>query len=491
MRDKKVNIVPQEERTLARGILPWHVSLIAIGGIIGSCYFLGSGYTIKEIGPAIIFAYMIGGVVIYAVMQSFGELLVNVPRRGSFVSYAKEFIGESFACGVGWAYWINWVGYVPAEAVACGIIMNTFVPGNIVLYSIVALLLITLVNLYHVSWFGYIESILSILKIAAIGLFSICALLIILGIIGGEPIGFSILYNPEVGWYRSLFPHGSWVVVTTMVMILVNFQGSEIVGLAASETLDPEKNIPLACKRVAYRIILIYIIPLMLLVMILPYQDATLEDSVFSMALAMYGLKWAAGFFSVIVMVAAFSCANSGVYGTARALYGLASEGLAPKVFMRLNKYNVPQVATIFTIVPMWLFIPMAYYFGEGALYTMILGMAGFTGTVCWGGIIASQLVMRRKLKQRGYDANKVLKAKVQLFPILPLIGLFVIIVGLLFMAFQPDLLSAFIFSVVWTAGPMIIYKVLKTLGKVKAVRTLASDEVAFDDKFPPLKEIQ
>lgn len=477
------------ERTLVRGIKPWHVSLIAIGGIIGSCYFLGSGWTIKELGPAIIVAYIVGGIVIYAVMQSFAELLVNVPRRGSFVSYCKEFLGESFACGAGWAYWINWVGYVPAEAVACGIMMSTFVPfkGSVMVYSIIALALITLVNVYHVTWFGHIESILALLKVAAIVLFSGCAILIIFGVIGGEPIGISIIYNPELGWYRSLFPNGSWVVVTAMVMILVNFQGSEIVGLAAAETQDPERNIPLACKRVAYRMIFIYVIPLSLLVMILPYENAHLEDSVFSMALAMYGLKWAAGFFSVIVIVAAFSCANSGVYGTARALYGLASEGLAPKIFLRLNRYNTPQIATIFTVVPCWLFIPLAYYFGEGAFYTMILGMAGFTGSVCWGGIIAAQLSMRRKLKQRGYNPKEVLTVKAQLNPVLPAIGLTVIVIGLMFMAFQADLFSAFIFSVVWTGGPMIIYVLLRRAGKVRRVRTLGADEIAFDDKFPPL----
>lgn len=475
---------------MRRGIQPWHVSLIALGGIIGSCYFLGSGYTIAEIGPSIAVAYSIGGLVIYAVMACFGELLVNIPRRGSFVSYAKEFIGESFACGAGWAYWINWVGYVPAEAVACGIIMNVFIPGNIIVYSVIALALITVVNLYQVKWFGHIESILSIMKISAIVIFSICAIGIIFGVIGnGGPVGLSVIYNPELGWYRSLFPNGSWIVVTTMVMILVNFQGSEIVGLAAAETQDPEKNIPIACKRVAVRIIGIYIIPLILLVMILPYTEAGLTDSVFSTALIMYGLKWAAGLFSVTVLVAAFSCANSGVYGTVRALYGLAAEGLAPKIFLKLNKHDVPQIATIFTILPMWGVIPLAAYYGEGALYTMILGMAGFTGTVCWGGIIVSQLIMRRKLKERGYIAEDVLKAKTRWYPILPGIGLFVIVIGLLFMAFQPDLLSAFIFSIVWTIGPMVIYKGMKTAGKTRNIQTLGSDEISFDEKFPIKEE--
>ncbi|MGL4483731.1 MAG: amino acid permease [Anaerovoracaceae bacterium] len=478
--------VEQTERTLRRGIQPWHVSLIALGGIIGSCYFLGSGYTIAEIGPSIAIAYSIGGLVIYAVMASFGELLVNIPRRGSFVSYAKEFIGESFACGAGWAYWINWVGYVPAEAVACGIIMKAFVGGNVILYSIVALALITMVNIYQVKWFGHIESVLSILKIGAIGIFAVCAIGIIFGFIGNaEAVGLSVLHPEGTSWYNAIFPAGSWLVVTTMVMILVNFQGSEIVGLSAAETQDPAKNIPIACRRVAWRIIFIYIIPLVLLVMILPYAEAGLTDSVFSTALIKYGLNWAGVLFSVTVMIAAFSCANSGVYGTVRALYGLAAEGLAPKVFMKLNKYDVPQIATIFTIVPMWAFIPLAALWGESALYTMILGMAGFTGTVCWGGIIASQFMMRRKLKQRGYDANKVLEAKCKWYPVLPAIGLGVIVISLAFMAFQPDLLSAFLFSIAWTVGPMVIYYVMKKMGKTRMVQSLGADEVAFDDKFP------
>ena len=117
-----------EERTLNRGIKAWHVSLIALGGIIGSCYFLGLGLTFSEMGPgAVLIAYIIGGITIYGVMQSFGELLVNIPRRGSFVSYASEFMGDTAATGIAWAYWFNWVAYVPSEALATGVFMNYFI----------------------------------------------------------------------------------------------------------------------------------------------------------------------------------------------------------------------------------------------------------------------------------------------------------------------------------------------------------------------------
>jgi AAT family amino acid transporter len=303
-----------EERGLRRGIQAWHVGLIALGGIIGSCYFLGSGATIAEVGPAIVISYLLGGIVIFTVMQSFGELLVNLPRSGSFVSYCKEFLGETFSCGAGWAYWMNWVGYVPAEAVACGIVMNNFLKFHVVVYAIIALTIITFVNLFHVTWFGHIESVLAILKILAIVLFSVCAILILTGGIGDDAIGFSVIYNSDVGFGKSLFPKGVLVVFTEMVMILVNFQGSEIVGLSASETQNPEVNIPRTCRSITYRIILIYIIPMILLVMILPYNEAGLNESCFAYALGIYGMKWAGVFFNIIVLISAFSCANSGIY---------------------------------------------------------------------------------------------------------------------------------------------------------------------------------
>jgi AAT family amino acid transporter len=473
------------EKDLQRGIRSWHVGLIALGGIIGSCYFLGSGATIAEIGPAIVVSYLLGGIVIFAVMQSFGELLVNLPRHGSFISYCKEFLGDIFSCGAGWAYWMNWVGYVPAEAVASGLIMQNFLHFHVVVYAIIALALITFVNLFHVTWFGHVESVLAILKILAIVIFSICAVLILTGAIGDHAIGFSVIYDPAVGVYESLFPAGLFAAFTEMVMILVNFQGSEIVGLAASETENPEKNIPRACVSVAYRIILIYVIPMILLVMILPYKEAGLDESVFAHALELYGLNWARIFFNLIVLVSAFSCANSGVYGTVRALYGLASEGLAPAILLRLNRYNVPQIATFVTIGPMWIFIFFAYYLGETTFYKMILGMAGFTGSICWGGIIGAQLVLRWKLRKRQYVAVDVLKARALWSPVLPAIGLLVIILGLGLMAFQKDQLFAFLFSVAWTLGPMGLFWVLRRLGKTGEGRKLASDEIAFDNKFP------
>jgi AAT family amino acid transporter len=288
------NEVTKSERTLARGIQPWHVSLIALGGIIGSGYFLGLGLTFSKMGPgAIIVAYIIAGITIYGVMQSFAELLVNIPRRGSFVSYTREFMGDTASVGIGWAFWINWIVYIPSEALACGIFMNHFVilpfknpAWSTFVWGILALIILTAVNLYHVKWFGHIESIMAIIKIFAVIVFVICGIGIWLGLVGGtlhpfteKPglIGSQIILGGAGSILDQLFPSGGLIIITMMILTLVNFQGSEIVGLSASETQDPQTNVPLACKRVAHRIILIYLIPIFILTSIVPYAQAGLS----------------------------------------------------------------------------------------------------------------------------------------------------------------------------------------------------------------------
>lgn len=150
----------KSQQSLARGIRSWHVSLIALGGIIGSCYFLGLGLTFSEMGAgAVLIAYIVAGITIYGVMQSFAELLVNIPRRGSFVSYTREFMGDVASTGIGWAFWVNWVCYVPSEALATAVFMNYFVKlpfenpaWSTFVWGIIALALLTAVNLYHVKW---------------------------------------------------------------------------------------------------------------------------------------------------------------------------------------------------------------------------------------------------------------------------------------------------------------------------------------------------
>ena len=507
------------DRTLVRGIEPWHVTLIALGGIIGSCYFLGLGLTLFEMGPgAVLIAYGLAGVAIYGVMQSFAELLVNVPRRGSFVSYTRMFMGDTASAGIGWAFWANWVCYIPSEALAVAIFVNAlFFNGGastttIFVTGIIALALLTLINIYKVKWFGHVESIMAIIKIIAVVLFCIAGIIIWLGIANGgatmtneigesfhiEP-GFigakAMLPDAAKSVAEQLFPSGGMIIIIMLIWTLVNFQGSEIVGLSAAETQDPEKNVPAACKKVAVRIIMIYLIPIFILSLIMPHFAATLEDSVFAQALIAYGFGWGARVFEVVTLVAAFSCANAGFYGTVRSLYGLSVEGLAPKWLSDLNRFNVPQKGTIFTLVFIWFIFLFSFLIeqlgmlgGESnTLYIALIGIAGFTGTLCWVGIVYSQIAFRKRLKERGYDWKKVLTVKAEWFPGLAWFAIIIQVAAMVLLIFEVgDGLPIFVLSMDIIIAPIVVFQIQKYRGKIRNVVVIGKDEITFDEKFPP-----
>lgn len=502
---------------LNRGIQPWHVSLIALGGIIGSCYFLELGMTFHDMGPgAVILGYLIAGITIYGVMQAFAELLVNIPRRGSFVSYTREFMGDTASAGIGWAFWANWVCYVPSEAIATAIFTDALIPGDQgpvfkFVVGCIALGALTLINVFHVKFFGHIESIMAIIKIVAIIFFIICAILIFLGFLnnGGHVEGNGETFDIESGFIglkaafsegmndigRQLFPEGGFIIITLMIWTLVNFQGSEIVGLSAAETQNPAKEVPKACKAVAYRIIAIYIIPIFMLCLIMPHYTATLEDSVFAQALSMYGIEWGGTIFTIVTLIAAFSCANSGFYGTVRAMYGLSVEGLAPKFLSKLNKHKTPQNATLFTLLFIWIVFLFSFFastmglFGgeSGSLFTALIGISGFTGTLCWVGILYSQIKFRMKLKRRGYDPKEALGVKAAFYPVLGWFAIIVQIAAMVLLVFEAgDGIPIFVLSMTIIIVPIVIYQVQKYRGKIRNVLQIGEDETTMDEKYPP-----
>lgn len=382
--------------SLNRSLGALQVQLISLGGIIGSAYFLGIGAAVAQLGPSIVPAFLLGGAIVWLVAIAMGELCVELPREGSFVSFARELVSPAWAAGVGWSYWFNWCAYIACEMIAGGILMHAFVPGVPAMAWTVAFgMMITGINLLDVSAFGTIESVLAVVKIAAVALFAALGGAVWLGAAG--PGGFLGTTHLTGGaGLAGAFPAGGLAVLLSMVLVLVNFQGTELIALAASETENPREAVPRACRQVALRIIGIFVIPLLVLVSIFPYTDGTLEESVFSLALARHGFRWVAAFFSFVALTAAFSCANSGLYGTVRALYGLGKEGLAPAWVTRLNASGVPSAATGVTIAACWGFLPLFVLFKGTAFYSWLLSVSGFTGEICWLSISWCHLRFRK-----------------------------------------------------------------------------------------------
>lgn len=470
---------------LKRGIKGWQVSFIGLGGVIGSCYFLGLGALIRDMGPGVILAFMVVGLIVYGMMIAYAELLVNLPRKGSFVAYTSEFLGRTASVGIGWAFWFNWVCYVPSEAIAVAVVLNSLLPGNQAAYAIGALALLTVINLSAVDVFAKIESTLAIIKVCAILLFSVLAFGIWVGLWGSEGfLGTSINFSGSFG--ADLFPHGVGVVLTSMVMVLVTFQGTEIVGLAAAETQDAEHTVPAACKSVTYRITGLYLLPILLILGVFPSGLATLDGSVFTQVLAYYHLDFWAAILSSVVLVAAFSCANTGFYGTVRCLYGLSAEGLAPRCFSRLDRRGSPRAAVLFTLGAMWIVLMLGLSAGGAALYESLLNVSGFTGTLAWIGIIASQLQFRRRLRRNGYDPEICLKAAVSRRQrAIPVFALVTQTACLVLLAFGKGQQFVFAIACLAVAIPILVSLLLRRLGRLPESPS-AEDEADFETRFPP-----
>jgi amino acid transporter, AAT family len=481
----EVETQPAQPETLRRGLNAVHVQLISLGGIIGSCYFLGIGYNVAQVGPATALALMLGGLIVWLVANGMGELCVALPRAGSFVSFAREMVGRPWAAGVGWSYWFNWCAYVPSEMIAGGIIMNHFLPQlPVMFWAMVFGGVITFVNLGHVKAFGNIESALALIKIAAIIMFCVIGVLIWSGSIGPQRQFLGTRYLTGGHGLAGLFPAGVPAALLTMVMILVNYQGTEIVAISAAETKNPEKNIPTAIRNVAYRIVAIFVVPVIILVSILPHKEAGLEDSVFAHALTRYGMSWVGGVFSFVVLTAALSCANSGLYGTIRSIYSLSREGLAPAWLSKLNRHGVPARATLLTIGVCWAFVPLFLVFQKSAFYTWLLSVSGFTGAVCWISISWCQLRFRKRILARGYTSRDLVFAA-PAFPYLSYFAIWVQIGCLVAVALNRQLRSCLVMGIPAVLIPLFATAVLTRLGKLPE-KPLPPDEKSFDELFPP-----
>ena len=484
MTNQTKNNAPINDGGFNRALKDRHVQLIALGGIIGSGYFLGTGEVVSQVGPAVFIAYIFGGIIVYLTMLCMGELAVAIPISGSFVTYTAEFISPAVACGVGWSYWISWVAYIPAECIAGGIIMQHFTGINGYVWAVAIGLLITYINIAKVGTFGEIEFWLALVKIFALMSFVVLTILIFLGIIHGhqpaEIIGGKYLLDQG-----GLFPNGGTALLTAMVLLLVNYQGSEIIGLAAGESVEPARMVPRAVRAVTLRILFIYIIPIFCLVLIFPWQKAGITNSVFADALNRYDLRWAGVATNIVTLVATLSCSNSGVYGIVRSLHALARNGMAPKVLSKLNNNAVPQNAGIFTILSIWILLGVSYFFGQSMLYIALLLVSGFTGAIAWISLCWSQINFRKRLHQAGYTTAD-LHYKTPGSPYTGIIAIILMCACLVFLFLNPapTYKIAFVLGLISFVGPILVYRI-GGFAKHRHIVLELNKHIQFKDVFP------
>lgn len=331
---------------LKRSLQARHLNMIAMGGAIGTGIFLALGATIKQAGPGgALTAYACIGVMVYFLMTSLGEMATFMPVSGSFETYASRFIDPAFGFALGWNYWYNWAITVAAEMVAGALIMKFWFPNvPAIIWSVLFLVLIVSLNLLSTKAYGESEYWFAGIKVFTVIVFLLIGIATILGILGGHTVGlqnFTIKDAPFVGGVKSIF----------MVFLIAgfSFQGTELVGIAAGESENPEKTIPKAINTIFWRIIVFYLGTIFVVSAIIPYTDAGVNTSPFTLVFERAGIAAAASLMNAVILTSVISCGNSGMYASSRMLYAMAKEGKAPSWLGKLNSRGVPVNALALT----------------------------------------------------------------------------------------------------------------------------------------------
>jgi lysine-specific permease len=431
-----------ESRHLERGIGPRQLSMIAIGGAIGTGLFFASGGAIAQAGPGgAMLAYSVMAVAVYCMMQSLGEMATQLPIPGSFEAYAERFIDPSLGFAVGWNYWLSWAVTLAAEMVAGALIVQFWFPhANSTLWVAGFLALLLGLNLLSVKAYAEAEYWFASIKVVTVIIFLLVGALMITGMLGGHGVGLQkwTLSDPGTGTHAP-FVGGSTSVLLVFLVAGFSFQGTESVGLAAAESADPGRNVPKAIRTVFWRILLFYIGSIFVVGTLISYNDPNLMNgdethiafSPFTMVfqhLPRVGY-FAANLMNAVILSSVLSCGNSSMYVASRMLHAMSHSGKAPKLFGRLNVRGVPVTALLAT----GLVSALAFFstlVGDQKIYQIFYNASGLSGFLIWLGIAVCHLRFRKAWVAQGHSLDE-LTFKARFYPYGPWLAVLLFLVVL------------------------------------------------------------
>jgi L-asparagine permease len=373
-----------------------HVQMIAIGGAIGTGLFLGSASRLNSTGPALLFSYAFVGVIAYFLMRALGELVLHRPTSGAFVSYMREFYGERAAYITGWMYWLNWALTGIAELSAVGLYVQYWFPTMPTWATVlIALAVVLVINLLSARAFGEFEFWASLLKVGAIVIFLVVGLVVVIGgfSIGGHKAGFSNLWSNPGGFWPHTGDFNWYGPILVMSGVVFAYAAIEMVGVAAGEMEDSEREVPKAVNAVIFRIAIFYCGSILLLVSMLPTTDYKPGISPFVTVFERLGLGWMGTLIQAVLIVAALSSLNSGLYSTGRVLRSLGMAKQAPAFTLKMSKQGVPWAGIVMTSV-VFVFGALLNYLAPDA-FEIALEAAAIGVIFTWATIFLCQLRLR------------------------------------------------------------------------------------------------
>ncbi|WP_225197540.1 amino acid permease [Gluconobacter oxydans] len=376
-----------------------HVQMIAIGGAIGTGLFLGAGSRLQVAGPSLAIIYAICGIFSFLILRALGELVMYRPTSGSFVTYAREFLGERAAYMAGWLSFLNWAMTGIVDITAVALYMHywaVFLPIPQWVFALVALAIVGTMNMIGVRYFGEMEFWFSLIKVVALALFLVAGALI-LGTrmpVAGHTTGFHLI--TENG---GIFPHGMFSALMLLQGVVFAYSGIELLGTAAGECEDAREILPRAINSVIWRIALFYVGSVILLVCLLPWTEYHAGTSPFVTFFQALGIPGIGTIMNIVVLTAALSSLNSGLYSTGRVLRALALGGSGPKALGKLNGSSVPYVG-ILTTLAVYLVGVMLNYFIPARVFEIVLNFSALGIISTWGFILLCQLRLRAAINR-------------------------------------------------------------------------------------------
>ncbi|KIP01622.1 hypothetical protein PHLGIDRAFT_96848 [Phlebiopsis gigantea 11061_1 CR5-6] len=406
--------------SLKRTMKSRHIAMISLGGVIGTGLFLGTATGLANGGPVgLLLGYAVVGSICYAVMVSLGEMISYLPLPGGHITMAERFVDPAWSFTLGWSYWYNWTIILPAELSAAALLIGFWTENvNDAAWISVFLVVVVTINVFGAAAYGEAEFVFASIKIITI------TGLIILGIVldlGGGPnhdrIGFRYWKHPGPFNQYNNFPGSKgrflawWAVMTQAAF---SFIGTEVVAIAGGEARNPRRNIPKAIRRVYVRILLFYIGGVSIIGLLVPYTNpdlnlnaSTAAKSPFVIAIKAAGIKGLPSVINAALLTSAWSAASSDVYSSSRALYGLAVNNNAPRIFMRVNRWGLPYVA-VATSCAFGLLAYMAVSSGAGRVFGWFANMTSVAGLMNWFGISVTYVRFYAGMKAQGFDRSSL-----------------------------------------------------------------------------------
>ncbi|MFD0696567.1 amino acid permease [Paenibacillus sp. GCM10027628] len=460
-----------QQSELKRSMKSRHLFMISLGGVIGTGLFLSTGYTLNQAGPGgAVLAYLIGGLIMYLVMLCLGELSVAMPVTGSFQSYATKYIGPATGFTVGWLYWLTWVVTVGSEFTAAGLLMQRWFPDvSVWIWSAVFAVLLFSLNALSARFFAESEFWFAGVKVIIIILFIILGGAAMFGGIhmqGNDPVpGLTNIFNQG-----GLFPNGFLPVLFVMISVNFAFSGTELIGVTAGESENPNRDIPKSIKNVIWRTMIFYIGAIFVLAGLIPWKEAGVIESPFVLVFDKIGIPYAADIMNFVILTALLSVGNSGLYASTRMLWALSKENMIGPSLGKVTARGVPLNALIVSMLVACLSL-LSSVIAADTVYLMLIAISGFAVVAVWMAIAASQFMFRRHYLKEGGRMEE-LKFRTPLYPIVPIAAFILCLISCIGLYFDPSQRAALYYGIPFVAL-CYLYYYLKNKSKSKAAEPL------------------